>query len=196
MSNHKVITSAPKKRTKVITKELHSHKNVITKELQGQTTKVKALRLCFILFLVFTVGYIGSGFITPDALKWYDSLILSSFTPPHHWFGIAWASLYILMAFSVWMIWGKTSPRPFVLQLAFNLLWPFLFFHLQSPIMGLIDILLMLVFIVITIWEFSKISTVSAGLMIPVLLWSCFAFYLNLITVLYNTQIGVWLGLI
>ena len=37
---------------------------------------------------------------------------------------------------------------------------------------------------------------VAGGLMVPVLLWTLFAFYLNTITVLYNTQIGVWFGLI
>ena len=195
MSNHNVITSSPKKRKNVITKDLHQ-KNVITKDLQKTSLQTKTIRLFFSLFLVSVVGYIGSGFITPQALAWYDGLILSSMTPPHHWFGIAWGSLYFLMGFSVWMTWGKTSPRPFVIQLAFNLLWPFLFFHLQSPIMGLIDLTLMLVFIVITIWKFWKNSKVSSGLMIPVLLWSCFAFYLNLITVLYNTQVGIWLGII
>ena len=172
---HKVITPDPKKAHSVYT---------------------KALRLCFLLFLTFTVGYVGGTFVTKDAMKWYNTLILSSLNPPAEWFGIVWGILYVCMSFSAWIVWGKVSPRPFVLQLAFNLLWPFLFFYLRSPILSLIDTGLMIVFIWITIWKFGKISKLAGGLMVPVLLWSLFAFYLNTVTVLYNTIIGVWLGLI
>ena len=172
---HKVITQIPEKEVSVYT---------------------KALRLGFLLFLTFTVGYIGGTFVTPETMAWYDTLILSSFNPPSHWFGIAWGILYLCMSFSAWIVWGKVSPRPFVIQLALNLLWPFLFFYLQSPILALVDTILMIVFIVITIWKFGKISKVSGGLMVPVLLWSLFALYLNTITVLFNTVIGVWFGII
>jgi len=175
---HKVITSAPK----------------IEKNEASVTTK--ALRLFFLLFLTFTVGYIGGTFVTPESMLWYDTLILSSLNPPAAWFGIAWGILYVCMSFAAWLVWGRGSPRPFAFQLAFNLLWPFLFFYLKNPILSLIDTALMIVFITLTIRAFGRVSRVAGGLMVPVLLWTVFAFYLNTITVLYNTQIGVWFGII
>lgn len=156
----------------------------------------KAFRLLFLLFLTNTIGYIGSTFTTPQALDWYHTLILSDLTPPDMWFGIVWSLLYILIAVAGWLVWGKVSTKPYVLQLAFNLLWPFLFFYLQSPVWGLIGIVFILYYIIRTIQVFYPVSKPAAWLMIPVLIWCGFAFYLNLITVLYNTQIGLWLGLI
>ncbi|MBQ7413789.1 MAG: tryptophan-rich sensory protein [Alphaproteobacteria bacterium] len=164
--------------------------------IQKVSVWTKAFRLFFLLALTSVVGYVGSTFVTPSSLAWYDTLIVSSVNPPNTWFGVAWGILYILMAVAAWMVWGRVSPRYFVLQLAFNLLWTFLFFYLKNPIMGLIDIAVMIVFIILTIIQFWKQSRIAGGLMIPVLLWSSFAFYLNLITVLYNTRVGIWLGLI
>ena len=173
--SHKVITPAPEKDPSVYT---------------------NALRLAFLLFLTFSVGYVGGTFVTKDAMKWYDTLILSSLNPPGNWFGIAWGILYVCMSFAAWLVWGRVSPRFFVLQLALNLLWPFLFFHLRSPILSWLDTAIMIVFIALTIRQFGRVSRIAGGLMVPVLLWSIFALYLNTITVLYNTVIGVWMGLI
>ncbi len=156
----------------------------------------KAYRLFFLLCLTNAVGYIGSVFMTPQAFEWYNSLILSGLTPEGKWFGIVWTILYFLMAISAFLVWNRVTPRPFVLQLAFNLIWPFSFFYLKEPIAGLIIILIMLYFIYKTITIFGAVSKLSGWLMVPVFLWSCFAFYLNLIVVLYNTQVGIWLGLI
>ena len=172
------------------------HKVITPIAENRDSVSTKALRLGFLLFLTFAVGYIGGTFVTDDAMMWYNTLILSSFNPPANWFGIAWGILYLCMSFSAWLVWGKVSPRSFVIQLALNLLWPFLFFYLQSPILALIDTVVMIIYILITIWNFGRISKVAGGLMVPVLLWSLFALYLNTITVLYNTQIGVWIGII
>ena len=160
------------------------------------TVITKALHWFFLLCLTMSVGYIGSTFMTPESMAWYDKLILSTLTPPAAWFGIAWTLLYFMMSWSAFLVWNKCSPRPFVLQLGCNLLWPFLFFHLKSPVMALIDLIIMLVFIGATICHFGRVSKIAGWMMVPVLLWSCFAFYLNMIAVLYNTQIGIWLGLI
>ena len=156
----------------------------------------KATRLLFLLLLTNLVGYVGGTFVTPDALVWYDTLIQSNLTPPNMWFGIVWTVLYFMMAISAWLVWGKVSPRPFVLQLAFNLLWPFLFFYLKNPILAWFDVLIMIFFIIWTIRIFYRASKTAGWLMVPILLWSCFAMYLTTIVVLYNTEIGIWLGLI
>ena len=169
---------------------------LITHEEKEPSLMVLFLRFFFLLLLTYSVGYIGGSFVTPEAMLWYDGLILSDFNPPDSWFGIAWALLYFLMAFSAWIVWGKVTPRPFVLQLIFNLLWPFFFFHLKMPILALIDVILMIVFVLCTIIKFGRVSAVAGWLMIPLLLWSIFALYLNMIVVLYNTQVGVWFGII
>ena len=160
----------------------------MTKQLKHITSTpfTSFMRFIFLLILVYIVGGIGGSFVSADSLIWYNKLNLAPLSPPNSWFGIAWGMLYFLMAYSAWMVWGQTTPRPFVLQLAFNLLWPFLFFYMQAPILALLDIILMVFFIILTIRKFGAVSKVSGWLMIPTLLWSLFAFYLNLFVVLYN----------
>ena len=102
--------------------------------------------LFFLLFLVFLISGLSGSFITFDRLNWYKTLPLSSLTPPDVWFSIVWSVLYFLMAISAFLVWDKASPRYFVLQLVTNGVWPFLFFYMHSPIAGLIDILLMIIF--------------------------------------------------
>jgi tryptophan-rich sensory protein len=68
---------------------------------------------------------------------------------------------------------------PWVLQLVANFLWTLFFFRLRDPLLGLVDLLLL---IVLTIWYMSTASRTSSGagwLMAPYLLWLLFATYLN-----------------
>ena len=180
------------KTKKVITKDVQSE-NVVT---QDTSIWQNALRLFYLLCLTMAVGYIGSTFTSPEALKWYDTLILSDLTPPNNWFGPVWSVLYFLMAISAFLVWGKASPRPFVMQLAFNLIWPFAFFYLKNPVLAFVILIAMVVFIVKTICSFGRVSLLSGWLMVPVLLWSLFAGYLNVIVIVYNTKIGSLLGII
>lgn len=136
-------------------------------------------RLFFLLVLVFLIPAISSGFITYDRMNWYYSLPLSPLTPPQYVFGIVWSVLYILMAVSAFLVWGKASPRFFVLQLICNGLWTFVFFYLHAPLGGLVVTLVLLFFLALTIKEFYKASRKAAILLAPVFIWCLYAFYLN-----------------
>jgi tryptophan-rich sensory protein len=58
-------------------------------------------------------------------------------------------------------------------------MWSIIFFKWQSPAFAFVDILLMILFITLTIKSFYKISPVSASILLPYLLWVCFAAFLN-----------------
>ena len=74
----------------------------------------------------------------------------------------------------------------FMIQLFFNLIWTKLFFSLKKPILALIDIILILIFTLITYYKFSKISKTASLLLLPYIIWLSFALYLNIYIVLYN----------
>ena len=67
----------------------------------------------------------------------------------------------------------------FAVQLIFNIAWSMLFFGLKSPLLGLIDIILLWLLIVSTIMTFKKINALAAYLLIPYLAWVSFASVLN-----------------
>lgn len=74
----------------------------------------------------------------------------------------------------------------FAIQLILNWLWSLLFFKMQNPLLGYIDIVLLdgvvLWYILIT---FRRLKA-SSLLFMPYLAWILFATYLNLYILLYN----------
>ena len=67
----------------------------------------------------------------------------------------------------------------FFVQLALNLLWNVAFFGLESPGLGLIEILVLWTSIFLTILAFLKISRLPGWLLVPYFAWVTFATVLN-----------------
>jgi len=150
------------------------------------------IKLLFCLILCQGAGVVGSVYTMPAIPEWYAALAKPSFNPPNWVFGPAWTMLFTLMAIAAYLVWSKGLREPavrkglilFLIQLALNSFWSFLFFGLRSPLYGLIEIFVLWAAILVTIVQFLKISRVAGLLMIPYLLWVSFAVSLNL---------GIWL---
>jgi tryptophan-rich sensory protein len=118
---------------------------------------------------------------------WYADLSRPSFTPPDWTFGVVWPILYIMMGISAFMIWNKGfSNRQvkvalglFILQLVLNGLWTPIFFGLHMMGLALVEIILLWVAIIMTIFAFWRISRAAAYLLLPYILWVSFAIVLN-----------------
>jgi len=140
------------------------------------------------------VGIISTPFTLAAIPTWYSTLNKPPFSPPNWIFGPVWTALYFLMGVAAFLIWKKGLKNKqvkkaltyFVAQLAFNFLWSFLFFGLHSPILGLLDILILWVLILITMIKFYKLSKPAVYLLIPYILWVSFATILNLSIVILN----------
>jgi len=125
-----------------------------------------------------------SGMATTDAIEgWYATLNKPSFNPPNWVFGPAWTLLYILMGIAAGLVWKAGWERRevrvalgiFAVQLLLNGLWSIIFFALESPLWALVEILVLLVFIVLTIVKFKPINATAAYLLVPYVLWVSFA---------------------
>jgi tryptophan-rich sensory protein len=142
--------------------------------------------LIVLLAACFAVSAIG-GALTQPNLDWYATLTKPGFAPPNGAFPIVWTILYVMMAVAAWLVWRsagdagdkKTALIWFGIQLAMNVLWSFAFFFLQRPDYGFGVIMALLVAIVITIVLFARLSRTAALLLVPYLLWVCFATGLN-----------------
>ena len=146
---------------------------------------VKLVICCAVPLLV---GIMGSLFMTADTLgNWYANLHKPSFNPPNWIFGPVWTTLYILMGISAFLVWRKGLENKlvrvalvcFIVQLFLNAIWTPLFFGLHSPLLGLIDIILLLSAIDLTTILFLRISKPAALLLVPYVLWVLFATILN-----------------
>jgi len=142
-------------------------------------------KLIYSIFFILIIQLIGS-FFTKNSLEWYRYLIKPPFTPPDYIFGPIWTILYLMIGISFWKIWinntnnKKSAYIFFFLQIFFNVSWTFCFFYLQNPLLGLLDIILLDIFIIFTIIHFMKISIFSAIMLIPYAFWTLYATYLNL----------------
>lgn len=146
---------------------------------------MRALKLIISVIVCLWVGVTGS-FVNGGS-EWYDQLVKPVFTPPGWIFGPVWTILYILMGISVFLIWDKGLRHPkvkpaiaiFLVQLALNAIWTPLFFGMHLILLAFIDIILLLIAIIATIWIFKKISTAASLLLLPYLGWVTFAAVLN-----------------
>ena len=144
-------------------------------------------KLIFSIFICLFAGFIGSYFTTPAIPTWFATLQKPSFAPPNWVFAPVWTSLYIMMGISLFLVWQKgREDKPvkaaiylFAGQLVLNALWSFVFFGLRSPLLGLIEIIILWIAILATIMSFMKVSRTAAYLLIPYFLWVSFASIVN-----------------
>ena len=74
----------------------------------------------------------------------------------------------------------------FIIQLILNLSWTTLFFKYHQVGWSLVSLVLIIVFTLMSIVTFRKYSTLASNLLIPYVLWLCFAAYLTLYIYLNN----------
>jgi tryptophan-rich sensory protein len=145
------------------------------------------VRLIAAVLLCLIIGSAGSLVTTTGAGSWYESLEKPAFTPPNWVFAPVWTTLFILMGIALYLIWQSGTERRevqialavFGLQFALNVLWSFLFFGMQSPLLGLVDIVLLWILIAITIVLFYQIRRIAGYLLIPYIVWVTIATALN-----------------
>jgi len=160
----------------------------------GNSRTSKILKLMMAILLCQVVGVVGSLFTYPSIQTWYATVRKPDFTPPNWVFAPVWTTLFVLMGISAYLIWNrglenrkvKTALLFFVIQLALNILWSFLFFKLQSPLYAFFEIIVLWLAILLTILNFFKISVTAGWLLIPYIIWVSFAAILNFSIVRLN----------
>ena len=150
----------------------------------NKTKPNKLVYLALFLFLSYFMswwgGYITSYFKEP----WYSTIIKPSYTPPDWIFAPVWVSLYLLMGYAAWLMWSTRNKTQKVLNIYFfhlliNASWSITFFAFHQILASLIIIALIIFFVSLLIKLYYPINKLSAYLMIPYLVWLCFAFVLN-----------------
>ncbi len=160
--------------------------------------KQKHIKISLAIFLIacLGIGVIGNFWTNESVSTWYPTLEKPSGTPPDWVFGPVWTLLYTMIAISGWLIYTSKKShqrscalRFYTVQLILNLIWSFLFFFLQSPFLGLIDIIMLCLFIFLTILKSWPLSRLASLLLIPYFIWVLYATFLNTGIWLLNTSI-------
>ena len=148
--------------------------------------KSQILKLIVSLLLPLGLGALASLFTSEAVPEWYETLNRPSFNPPNWLFGPVWTILYILMGISLFLIWKQSANKErnlaivvFLLQLALNFAWSFIFFSFNMIGFALIEIILLWISIIVMLVLFYRIKPMAAYINIPYLIWVTFATILN-----------------
>lgn len=133
------------------------------------------------LALAFATAAIGAV-ASVSAKAFYAELVRPAWAPPGWLFGPVWTALYALMGVSAWLVWrvrglagARTALALFIVQLAVNALWSWLFFAWRLGGPAFAEVLLLWCLIVATVIAFRRISALAAVLLLPYLAWVTFA---------------------
>ena len=144
----------------------------------------KILRIATVILTCLAVGYISSIVTRENIPTWYADLNKPFFNPPNWIFAPFWTLLYVMMGFAAGRVWNKIDTDEknvkkaflfFIIQLALNALWSYLFFGLRNPMLASFEIILLWLMIYETYLQFKKLDKISGYLLLPYLAWVSFA---------------------
>ncbi len=133
------------------------------------------------LILCFAAAGIGAV-ASAEAGDFYRQLVRPGWAPPAWLFAPVWTTLYFLMGVAAWLVWrahGFANARAalvlFIIQLAANALWSWVFFVWRQGDLAFAEVLLLWCLIVATVISFWRLKPLAAVVLLPYLAWVTFA---------------------
>ena len=124
---------------------------------------------------------------------WYSNLNKSSLTPPGYVFSIVWPLLYCSLAILGYLLYRKRKNsvidklfKLYWVQMILNWLWSPIFFNLHLTGIALFILMLIVTINSYIILKLIKLNSRDWYIILPYLLWVCFATYLNIVIVATN----------
>ena len=149
--------------------------------------------ISFVLFFIITysASFIGGMATISFKEPWYSELVKSNYNPPDWIFAPVWTTLYLMMTLAIWFYWHSKNREMntiyiYFIHIVFNTTWSIVFFGLHQILFALIVLLILIFLIVILIIRFKRVNLVSYYLMIPYLLWTLYALFLNFNLLILN----------
>lgn len=142
-----------------------------------------SLKLILSILLPLAIGALSGFFTVTGVGSWYQTIQKPSWNPPNWIFGPVWTSLYILMGIALYLVW-KSDAAPalkrmaillFSVQLVLNFFWSLIFFNQHAIGWALVEIIILWLAILVTIFVFARISNAAAWLLVPYISWVSFA---------------------
>ena len=157
------------------------------------TYMLKNKFLSFVLFFIITYSASFIGGLASISFKepWYSQLVKSNYNPPDWVFAPVWTTLYLMMTLAIWFFWHSKNRDMntiyiYFIHIAFNTTWSIVFFGLHQILLAFVVLLILIFLIIILTLRFKRVNLVSYYLMIPYLLWTTYALFLNFNLLILN----------
>jgi len=145
--------------------------------MSGMPMSRQVLGLLGWLVVTTAAAAIG-GVASANAGAFYQQLIRPGWAPPAWLFAPVWSVLYLFMGIAAWLVWrvggfrgARTALALFLVQLAANALWSWLFFAWQQGALASAEILLLWALILGTVVAFWRVRPLAGALLLPYLAW-------------------------
>jgi len=153
--------------------------------------KNKFLSFVLFFFITYSASFIGGMVTISFKEPWYSQLVKPNLNPPDWIFAPVWTTLYLMMTLAIWFFWHSKNKDIntiyiYFIHIVFNTTWSIVFFALHQIFLALIVLLILICLIIILILRFKRVNIVSSYLMIPYLLWTTFALFLNFNLLILN----------
>ena len=153
-------------------------------------SNTKKLLIC--LAIPLAVG--GLSALLSGGMSAYKEFNQPPLSPPGWVFPVVWSILYLLMGYASWRVLVSSKEEPLIrkaltiygIQLFLNFLWSPVFFGLRWYLTAFSLLIGLWIAIFITMRKFLRVDEKAGDLLLPYLLWVCFAAYLNLGVYLLN----------
>jgi tryptophan-rich sensory protein len=137
--------------------------------------------LVLLLLITAAAATIGAA-ASVRAAEFYHQLGKPTWAPPPQIFGPVWSVLYLLMAVAAWLViraegWprARRAMTLYVVQLALNALWTWLFFRWHLGGVAFVEILILWGLVLLTAGVFWRASRLAGMLLLPYVSWVTFA---------------------
>lgn len=146
----------------------------------------------FFTYIILLIPWSISSLLFNKCTSYFDTLNIPFFALPKELYGIVWGILYIIIAYSIYLVvkQEKLSNKNYnlilIVNYIFNQLYLFLFFCLKSPLLGLIDILAILISGLFLYIETKNINEKASKFLIPYLIFTTYATILSLFIYFMN----------
>ncbi len=152
--------------------------------------KIQWKKLIISVAVPLAVGGLAS-LLTMDGMKAFSLLKQPPLSPPAWLFPAVWSILYALMGVACYLVWisARKDNEPlfaYGIQLFMNFFWSILFFGVGNTLAAFIWLVLLFGAVVWTAVLFFRTRRAAGWLLVPYILWICFALYLNLGVYLLN----------
>lgn len=156
-----------------------------------KVTTLNLRRLLINLIIPLAVGGLAA-LLSGGFTDTYKTMAKPPLSPPAWLFPIVWTALYLLMGAAAYIITSNRhssvgdAMQIYYIQLALNFLWPIVYFRFGLVTVAVFVLIALLVAVIITAVRFAEIDRTAALLLVPYIIWLCFALYLNIGTAVLN----------
>jgi translocator protein len=150
------------------------------------------------LAALFTAAVAATGGELTQLGSWYQELKKPWWQPPDYAFPIVWTTVFLLSAFAMAFAWRDIPCAVrrgwmiafFIATGVLNIVWSYLFFHLQRPDWALYEVGALWVAVLLTVAVPLRDSKTASLLFFPYLVWVSIASYLTWTVVQLNGPFG------